>query len=111
VNFNVAPGNNVLQWKYIKDGSISSGSDAGWLDQVVYTIPTINLKSPVVTNRSFVFTVNAGVGQKLIFQSSTNLLQWMSLSTNTVTNGAFNFTDKSATNAPYQYYRALLLKQ
>jgi uncharacterized repeat protein (TIGR01451 family) len=111
VNFNVAPGNNVLQWKYIKDGSISSGSDAGWLDQVVYTIPTISLSTPSVTNRTFVFTVNAGVGQKIVFQSSTNLLQWTPISTNTATNGVFNITDKSFTNAPYQYYRALLLKQ
>jgi uncharacterized repeat protein (TIGR02543 family) len=30
-------GNHVLRWTYIKDSSASAGSDAGWLDQVVYT--------------------------------------------------------------------------
>ncbi len=33
----IPAGSQVLKWKYNKDHSVSSGSDAGWLDQVVWT--------------------------------------------------------------------------
>ncbi len=29
----------VLRWEYSKDGSVSVGQDAGWLDQVIFTPP------------------------------------------------------------------------
>ncbi len=29
-----APGSHVLKWRYIKDGSVDSGSDCGWVDKV-----------------------------------------------------------------------------
>ena len=32
----VGGGSNVLTWEYAKDGALSVGQDAGWLDQVVY---------------------------------------------------------------------------
>ncbi|HVV01388.1 MAG TPA: hypothetical protein VHH88_08495 [Verrucomicrobiae bacterium] len=31
---------DVLRWEYDKDSSVSGGSDAGWLDQVVYSMST-----------------------------------------------------------------------
>jgi len=27
-------GSNTLEWRYIKDGSISSGNDCGWVDKL-----------------------------------------------------------------------------
>jgi M6 family metalloprotease-like protein len=30
-------GNNTVKWEYIKNGSVIGGSDAGWLDDVVFT--------------------------------------------------------------------------
>ena len=35
--YTIASGTHTLQWKYSKDGSVSSGSDAGWLDKVEFT--------------------------------------------------------------------------
>ncbi len=29
-------GENTVEWRYIKDGSSSSGSDAGWVDKVIF---------------------------------------------------------------------------
>jgi len=52
VNYTVTgAGNHILLWEYTKDGSVSNGSDAGWVDQVVWT-PTsqstanFNINSP-----------------------------------------------------------------
>ncbi|MCX5991626.1 MAG: hypothetical protein NTZ04_04790, partial [Chloroflexi bacterium] len=36
-SFNIASGTHTLKWAYTKDGSVSSGSDCGWLDKVGFT--------------------------------------------------------------------------
>jgi hypothetical protein len=36
--FSVPSGQHVLEWRYAKDGSISSGQDCGWVDGVLYSI-------------------------------------------------------------------------
>jgi hypothetical protein len=33
----IPAGTHVLQWQYVKDGQYNTGSDQGWLDQVIYT--------------------------------------------------------------------------
>lgn len=35
-NCNIGAGRKVLRWRYTKDGILSSGSDCGWVDQVVW---------------------------------------------------------------------------
>jgi hypothetical protein len=101
-----------LRWSYTKDGSISSGSDCGWLDQVVYSVPSFTLNSPILsTNGAFQFTLTGTNGQQLVLQSSTNLTQWTSLSTNSITGGGINFTDTAASNFMYQFYRAIFMNQ
>ncbi|MEW6070925.1 MAG: hypothetical protein AB1485_09930, partial [Candidatus Thermoplasmatota archaeon] len=35
-SFNIASGSHTLKWAYTKDGSVSSGSDCGWVDKVVF---------------------------------------------------------------------------
>jgi hypothetical protein len=34
--YSVSSGSHTIKWVYAKDGSVSSGSDVGWVDQVVY---------------------------------------------------------------------------
>ena len=36
-SYALASGTNTLRWRYVKDSSTVSGSDRGWVDQVVYT--------------------------------------------------------------------------
>ncbi len=35
--YELPAGNHVLRWRYAKDGSVAAGSDAGWVDEVVWT--------------------------------------------------------------------------
>jgi hypothetical protein len=37
----IASGSHTLKWSYTKDGSVSMGSDAGWLDYVVFNPATV----------------------------------------------------------------------
>ncbi|MCQ2390820.1 MAG: InlB B-repeat-containing protein, partial [Kiritimatiellae bacterium] len=52
VSYVVSSGSRTLKWSYEKDSSASSGSDCGWVDQVVWT------PSPV----SYTVTFNANGG-------------------------------------------------
>jgi hypothetical protein len=39
LSYALSPGNQNLRWAYTKDGSLSSGQDAGWVDQVSHIGP------------------------------------------------------------------------
>jgi hypothetical protein len=49
--YTLGSGTNTLQWRYVKDISVDSGSDRGWVDQVVWK------PSPGSSNRTL--TVNS----------------------------------------------------
>jgi len=97
----------VLRWSYIKDASISSGSDTGWLDQFTYSVPPFSLNSPAYTNGQFFVTLNGTNGQRLITQGSSDFMQWLSFTTNTLTSTSLNLTITPPTNATYRFYRAV----
>jgi hypothetical protein len=44
--FSIGSGSHTLKWRYVKDGSLSSGSDCGWVDYVrwVATPPDIRIE-------------------------------------------------------------------
>jgi len=46
-SFNVASGYHTLRWSYKKDVGVSSGSDAGWLDQVEFVPTSVTLGEAV----------------------------------------------------------------
>ncbi len=68
-SFFVPAGTHMLTWIYIKDGSISVGSDAGWVDQVVWAFQpaqrfdSTQLVSGLAVNRwSFMTAWNLATG-------------------------------------------------
>jgi Peptidase family C25/Propeptide_C25/FlgD Ig-like domain/Peptidase family C25, C terminal ig-like domain len=36
VSYAVDPGNHIFKWRYTKDGSVSNGSDCGWVDNIIF---------------------------------------------------------------------------
>ncbi|MDP2400775.1 MAG: Gingipain R, partial [Actinomycetota bacterium] len=36
MSYPVQPGTRIFKWSYTKDGSVSSGSDCGWIDDIVF---------------------------------------------------------------------------
>lgn len=57
----------------------------------------------------FGFNVSGVTGQTVIIESSTNLVTWSVLSTNTLDDDALPFHDSKGTNFPWQFYRAKVL--
>lgn len=111
--YSLPAGATVVSWLYAKDADISAGSDAAWLDQVKYTVPSFYFSSSVWTNGVLKVTVNGTTGQRLTFQQSSNLLQWTPLSNGTVTlpsaSSAWSITPP--TTAPYLFFRLMHFTQ
>ena len=42
----IPSGSHTLKWEYSKDGSVNTGSDAGWVDQVVYVPSSLQVQPP-----------------------------------------------------------------
>ena len=91
----IAAGLHTVEWRYTKDASISSGADAGWVDQVSYiqapSIVTTN-SSLGISNGIFNFSISAAANQVVVIETSTNLLDWKPLQTN-LQGGSFSFSD------------------
>jgi hypothetical protein len=48
----IPAGSHTIKWQYSKDGSVSAGADAGWVDQVVFT--------PLFSTLTFTFAGTGG---------------------------------------------------
>ena len=60
------------------------------------------------TNGYFGFNVEGQAGQVVVFEVSTNLVDWVPLQTNTVGSGPLYFSDSDTTNLPRRFYRAVI---
>jgi hypothetical protein len=75
-------------------------------------IVTVSLTAParfgtilLSTNGAVQFNVLGADNLAYVIQTSTNLMQWVDLSTNVVTGGAINFTDTNVSHFRYRFYR------
>jgi hypothetical protein len=59
-----------------------------------------------VGSNHFGFNVRAGAGQVVVVETSTDLVNWTDLATNTVGAGPFYFRDPAPPNSPCRFYRA-----
>jgi len=94
-------------------GSVVS-SNANLLVQNVINVVvsnTLNLVDFVagstgMTTNGFKIQLSGPTGSNVVVQASTDLKNWTSISTNLVSGGSASYTDTSATNRVFRYYRA-----
>jgi hypothetical protein len=68
------------------------------------------LTAPRLESGELHFSVVGFAGQTIALQSSTNLLQWNSISTNTLGTVPLEFSDTSVSGSSQKYYRAVLVE-
>lgn len=81
-----------------------TGTESGLSNQTSYVVPL----SPVLSSLGsagglFSFAISGATGKQCVIQASTNLLNWISLHTNTA---PFTFVDTNAPRFNQRYYRA-----
>ena len=77
--FGIPPGTNILSWTYAKNSALSSGLDAGWLDQVSFG------RAPIIHRQPLSQAVPIGTNVLLdVLASGTSPLsfQWLKDGTN-----------------------------
>ena len=109
--FRVVAGLNTLEWRYSKDANFSAGLDAAFIDNVYLPLP-----DAAIAARLTLLTLPSGAemlqvqglsGRQYVVQTSTNLLDWNSVVTNSSDTGTIQWTDPGAVNHPVRFYRAL----
>lgn len=74
----------------------------------VSNLPELRLDSPVwLSGGKFAFHVTGNAPQGIVIQSSTNLLSWTPLTTNSLVGGQFWYTNSGAVNFPHKFFRAV----
>jgi len=58
VSYNIAAGTHTLKWSYTKDGSVSTGSDCGWVDKLEITDPSADPIAEAVDYPGLSFTLS-----------------------------------------------------
>jgi probable HAF family extracellular repeat protein len=72
--------------------------------------PVLTLTSPKMTaGGQFQMTVQGAPGQRFVLEGSANLVNWVSLTTNTLTSSPLIWADGTAMNFAYRFYRAQAL--
>ena len=76
-----------------------------------FTTVTPSFLNPInpLTGGSFQLQLNSVAGQTYVFQSSTDLFNWVTLSTNVAPSNMTIYLDTDASNFPIRFYRALEL--
>jgi len=67
--------------------------------------PTIS--QATVTDGQFAFDYNANSGLSYVVQTSSNLMNWLPVSTNVASSDMVHFTESVVTNSPGRFYRVI----
>ncbi len=94
---------HTLRWEYVKNGSVASSTDAGWVDDIVWTgdvpEPVIrpDIRTMAATNNTFAFTFlgERGIPYTVYSNATLNAWGWMPMAIEPQvrgeTNGVFRF--------------------
>ena len=106
-NSSVAKGATIRARGYLAGG----GKDEGIVESQLRLFPQIITTDGVFGIRSnrFGFNVTGLPNEVIVLESSTNLLQWFSLQTNTLGSGPIYFSDTDWGQRPQRFYRTRLL--
>lgn len=87
VSYTVSAGNHTFKWEYEKDGSVTNGSDCGWIDFVI--LPPIDFSIPLEITTTSVpdWTANYPYSQQLTATGGTEPYTWIDESSDLVGTG------------------------
>jgi Pro-kumamolisin, activation domain/Divergent InlB B-repeat domain len=112
--FPLTAGPHTLEWSYVKDPTESDGLDAAFIDDVNLPLLASGNSAPPQlqfqrqSSGGFLMTLTGQDNQQYVIQTSTDLVNWQNLSTNTATGGIIQITIPANGTNRAQFYRALV---
>ncbi len=103
-SYTIPSGSHILKWIYIKDMSVSGGSDAGWLDQVTWTPTTTIAASAGTYTDRIVVSWNTRDGTEYYELWRAQALNDTSMAVRMTNTTATTFIDTTATPGITYYY-------
>lgn len=84
-----------------------------WLQSPAPVVLTTSIAPPLLavrgwTNGAFALHVGGYLGQNVVTEASTNLLDWAPVSTNSIAGTGFDLLDASVAGRPFRFYRSRL---
>ena len=89
-----------IRFKLAQNDSVAA--TASFLIRPVYFVP-----GGYFSNGQFQLQLSGLAGKSYLFEASTNLSDWLSISTNIAPSDLFQLMDPRASNFPYRFYRAI----
>jgi len=113
--FPLTAGNHKLEWRYVKDASLSAGQDAAFVDNVILPLVVApNASAPAhldilrASDGTFYIQGQGQPDQTYVTEVSTDLTSWESISTNVAVGGFFRVVDTGSLTNQTRYYRAFV---
>lgn len=113
-SFPLSAGPHTLEWEYAKDGSLSEGLDAAFLDNLSLPIAVaLNSSSPAhltarqQTGGLVYLDLTGQTNQLYVVEASTNLQSWLPISTNVLSGGFARVLDSASASNRVRFYRAV----
>jgi hypothetical protein len=114
----VTAGFHTLEWRYVKDSTLSAGADAAYLDNLnlplaVYDSPVFrpDLEIKRLADGTTLVDLTGQPGQTYVFQASTDMINWQSFATNVAVGGFARAVDTGSSAKPRNYFRAIIPAQ
>ncbi len=108
--FPVIGGVNTLEWRYSKDANFSSGADAGFIDNLYLPladeriVPVLSMAR--VPDGTVQLAIQGFPNRSYIIESSTDLINWAGIMTNSSPSGSWVWRNYNATGVQLEFYRA-----
>jgi hypothetical protein len=108
--FLVPAGVNTLEWRYVKDANFSEGLDAAFIDNLYLPLPdssiAAHLSSLQLPDGRYQIQVQGLSNRPYVIEATTNLADWISVSTNVSSSGTIQWVDPETSAFPTRFYRA-----
>ena len=112
--FPVTAGTHTLRWDYVKAPGAGSGMDAAFMDEVnlpidsgIRILPTpAQLRVHIQSDGTFAIELRGQADKDYVLQTSTDLVNWQTVSTNTAT-GSFDSIQLPISADTHRFYRAV----
>jgi len=109
--FLVPEGVNTLEWRYVKDANFSEGFDAAFIDNLYLPLPDSSIAARLSTlelpDGRHQIQVQGLSNRAYILEATTNLANWISVSTNVSSSGTIQWVDPESGTRPMRFYRAV----